>query len=125
MHMSQPSSGFNTWVNNLVHLHESLQPLSLNICNSQHPTHLEDVLMSTDPNDYATHDYPDFVHMAFDTWGPTTDNFEGAAKTFGLGPTFMDKFNGNQFSNLWASNLYYPSTPTMNGSWHHGYFIQA
>ncbi|KAI6002572.1 hypothetical protein F5J12DRAFT_684197, partial [Pisolithus orientalis] len=28
--------------------------------------------------------------------------------TFGLGPTFMDKFNGNQFSNLQASNLYYP-----------------
>ncbi|KAI6019708.1 hypothetical protein F5J12DRAFT_904126 [Pisolithus orientalis] len=108
MHMSQPSSGCNTWVNNLVCLHESLQPLSLNICNSQHPTHLEDVLMSTDPGDYATHDYLDFVHMAFDMWGPTTDDFEGAAKMFGLGPTFMDKFNSNQFSNLWASNLYYP-----------------
>ncbi|KAI6138406.1 hypothetical protein BKA82DRAFT_4366524 [Pisolithus tinctorius] len=108
MHMSQPSSGCNTWVNNLVRLHESLQPLSLNIRNSQHPTHLEDVPMSTDPDDYATHDYPDFVHMAFDTWGPTTDDFEGAAKTFGLGPTFMDKFNGDQFSNLRASNLYYP-----------------
>ncbi|KIO02103.1 hypothetical protein M404DRAFT_28061 [Pisolithus tinctorius Marx 270] len=64
--------------------------------------------MSTDPDDYATHDYLDFVHMAFDTWGPTTDDFEGAAKTFGLGPTFMDKFNSDQFSNLRASNLYYP-----------------
>ncbi|KAI5999845.1 hypothetical protein F5J12DRAFT_784609 [Pisolithus orientalis] len=105
MHMSQPSSGCNTWVNNLVHLHKSLQPLSLNIHNSQHPTHLEDVLMSTDPDDYATHDYLDFVHMAFDMLGPTTDDFEGTAKTFGLGPMFMDKFNSNQFSNLQASNL--------------------
>ncbi|KIN99340.1 hypothetical protein M404DRAFT_118082, partial [Pisolithus tinctorius Marx 270] len=34
--------------------------------------------------------------------------FKGAAKMFGLGPMFMDKFNGDQFSNLWASNLYYP-----------------
>ncbi|KAI5984932.1 hypothetical protein F5J12DRAFT_688192, partial [Pisolithus orientalis] len=66
------------------------------------------VPMSTNPDDYATHDYLDFVHMAFDMWGPTTDNFEGAAKMFGLGPTFMDKFNGDQFSNLRASNLYYP-----------------
>ncbi|KAI6145960.1 hypothetical protein BKA82DRAFT_96395, partial [Pisolithus tinctorius] len=24
------------------------------------------------------------------------------------GPTLMDKFNGDQFSNLWASNWYYP-----------------
>ncbi|KAI5988871.1 hypothetical protein F5J12DRAFT_907673 [Pisolithus orientalis] len=46
--------------------------------------------------------------MAFDTWGPTTDDFEGTAKMFGLGPMFMDKFNGDQFSNLQASNLYYP-----------------
>ncbi|KAI6006706.1 hypothetical protein F5J12DRAFT_782941 [Pisolithus orientalis] len=108
MHMSQPSSGCNTWVNDLVCLHKSLQPSSLNIHNSQHPTHLEDVLMSTNPNDYATHDYLDFVHMAFDMWGPTTDDFKGAPKTFGLGPMFMDKFNGDQFSNLQASNLYYP-----------------
>ncbi|KAI5993707.1 hypothetical protein F5J12DRAFT_698290, partial [Pisolithus orientalis] len=79
-----------------------------NIHNSQHTTHLEDVPMSTDPDDYATHNYPDFVHMAFDMWGPTTDDFEGTAKMFGLGPTFMDKFNGDQFSNLWPSNLYYP-----------------
>ncbi|KAI5998362.1 hypothetical protein F5J12DRAFT_906877 [Pisolithus orientalis] len=46
--------------------------------------------------------------MAFDTWGPTTDDFKGTAKMFGLGPTFIDKFNSDQFSNLWASNLYYP-----------------
>ena len=36
------------------------------------------------------------------------DTFDGAAQTYGLGPTFMDTFGSDQFSEFRKSNHYYP-----------------
>ena len=36
------------------------------------------------------------------------DTFDGAAQMYGLGPTFMDTFGSDQFSEFQKSNLYYP-----------------
>ncbi|KAF8889829.1 hypothetical protein BD779DRAFT_1610913 [Infundibulicybe gibba] len=37
-----------------------------------------------------------------------TEDFPGAAQTFGTGPTFLDKFNMDQYAMERTTNLYYP-----------------
>ena len=111
MHMSQPRSGCNTWVNNLVRIHESL--------HTQIPTAADHDFDSIDMDVEAEHPAdPSNPTMAFqspsmdlsgnDVQTVPMDTFDGAAQTYGLGPTFMDTFGSDQFSEFRKSNLYYP-----------------
>ena len=105
-HMSQPTSGCNTWVDNLISLNNNLPassrtghvPLDL-----QYWT--EDQMNVDTIGDDSTHTNTD-SHIPADeeAW----DHFLGVAQQYCSGSMFMDKFNMDKFSNLRTSNLYYP-----------------
>jgi len=115
MNMSQPTSGCNNWVNDLVRLREELDLLSTStVANPSHfapHSHLSDL-----PAAGTYHDHPDAMSIdAYDLYEPasipntlTEDRFPGAAQTFGKGQTFLDKLNTDKFSLYQWENLYYP-----------------
>ena len=109
MHMSQPTSGCNNWINDLVRLREELElPSTSGARNSSFSTHSHAA--------GAFHD--DSYGMDLDdseVYGPTSvpnamtkDRFPGAARTFGKGQTFLDKFNTDKFGHYRQENIYYP-----------------
>jgi hypothetical protein len=49
------------------------------------------------------------------------DEYDGAAKEYGLGKTFMTEFNNDRFSNERISNLYYPFTS--RAEWEFAFFL--
>ena len=115
MHMSQPTSGCNNWVNDLVRLQEELDLPSASMSGNPHPSashsHSSDL-----PATGAYHDYPDAMSIdAHDLSEPfpvpntlIEDHFPGVAQTFGKGQTFLDKFNTDKFSLYRHENVYYP-----------------
>ncbi|KAF8425727.1 hypothetical protein L210DRAFT_3421137 [Boletus edulis BED1] len=118
MHMSQPKSGCNTWVNNLVHLQESLALPSSAGRPRRDATPDATVPMDIDqefpPPDSLADSYAEPDNPNPSTWnhsqcnGFYSEQFEGAAQSYGHGDTFMDKFNRDEFSDARKSNLYYP-----------------
>ena len=112
MHMSQPASGCNNWVNDLVRLREVLDLPSItsgarNLSLSPHSSNV--------PTAEASHGDSDAMDLDYEAHGPasvpnklTEDHFPGAAQTFGKGQTFFDKFNADKFCNHRRENLYYP-----------------
>ena len=122
MHMSQPTSGCNMWVNDLVSIQESLVPPQVlssvgnirsdgDAVSNLVPMDLDEELNSVlDP--FTTADDHHWQSSA-QSYGSQCDGFyserfEGAARSFRGGTTFMDKFNRDQFSDIRKSNLYYP-----------------
>ena len=115
MHMSQPTSGCNNWINDLVHLQEELDFPSASMSGDPHPSashsHSSDL-----PATGAYHNDPDAMSInAHDLYEPFSvpntlieDHFLGAAQTFGEGQTFLDKFNMDKFSLYRRENMYYP-----------------
>ena len=115
MHMSQPTSGCNNWVNDLVRLQEELDlPSTSTVGNLSHSiphSHSPDFSAAG-----AYQDDPDAMSIdAHDLYGPASvpntpieDRFPGAAQTFGKGQTLLDKFNTDRFSLYRRENLYYP-----------------
>jgi len=116
MHMTQPTSGCNTWVNDLVRLQEEELGLpstsaARNLSLSAHDSYASDL-----PAAGAFHDGPDAMAIDDDelyepTFIPNTqieEHFPGVAQTFGKGQMFLDKFNTDKFCHHRRENLYYP-----------------
>jgi hypothetical protein len=116
-HMSQPASGCNTWVDNLVSLRDSLRPTTTSSESSvghapREPANFfyetEDQ-MDLDAGDTMQLDViqPIPINIPRDAEKPC-DYFPDAARQYHPGPTFMDKFDGDEYTNFRATNLYYP-----------------
>jgi hypothetical protein len=122
--MSQPMSGCNTWIDDLVSLNnlDSIIPSSSahhgrptppcttfdSWTGSEGPAE-----MDIDADDHTAHVDPDFNS---DISQPQSlqvgsqeicDLFPGAARIFTSGPTFMNKFDADQFNGYCTGNLYY------------------
>ncbi|KAG1738912.1 uncharacterized protein EDB91DRAFT_1237678 [Suillus paluster] len=97
-HMSQPRSGCNSWLDELIRLKSHLPP--------------EDDPMESD-NDVGgsyEEDDDDVYFGNTDDGGrgsPVTDYFPGAAETYGMGHMFLGLFNTNENSVYRKTNLYY------------------
>ena len=116
MHMSQPTSGCNTWVNDLVCLQEEELGLlststARNLSLSAHHSYAEDLpaagAFHDDPNAMAINDNELYEPTSI----PNTqikDCFPGAAQTFRKGQMFLDKFNTDKFCHHQWENLYNP-----------------
>ena len=123
-HMSQPTSGCNTWVNDLISLQDYLQ-----VSSSSAPVALYPTPSSQDSNQPASENDMDVdirpppladseqrllvkgVPPPHHKMGPqeTYEHFPGAAQIYSMGPTFMDNFNMDQYSSHRSANLYYLS----------------
>jgi len=111
MHMGQPRSGCNTWINNLVRIHESLHTEIPTSADQDFDSIDMDVEVehSVDPSNPTIAFQPPSMDLSSSDM-PTVpmDTFDGAAQTYGLGQMFMDTFGSDQFSEFQKSNLYYP-----------------
>lgn len=112
MHMSQPASGCNTWVNDLVHLHQELNPpipAARNHTMQEPSQSTADMVGPSSAEDIRSFDLDE---MDIDTGDGhndvTKEYFLGAAQTFGKGMSFVDRFNADRFSAYRQQNLYYP-----------------
>ncbi|KAG9312843.1 hypothetical protein JVU11DRAFT_6272 [Chiua virens] len=127
MHMSQLTSGCNTWVNNLIHLQDSLtfpssaDPVQAR-CNSDAASDSDADAMDTSidqesaaPNSKLFPDLPSGFNDQSPSQSSTSqcgsyhsECFDGAAELFRHGNTFMDKFDRDKFANAHKMNLFYP-----------------
>ena len=103
-HMSQPRSGCNTWLDDLIRL-KSHMPVS------ESPADNYD-----DPTDFESEDIgpPWDCGKSEDNDGceegpqETVDYFPDAAETYGTGYTFLTLFNSDENSIYRKTNIYYP-----------------
>jgi len=104
--MSQPHSGCNSWLNNLVRIQEHLpRPRTSDLDDMQ------------EDEAYTIHLHPDAGEV-FDMdmevggveSGVDVEYFPHAAHVYDGGLTFMDQFEMDPFSALRKTNLYYPFT---------------
>ena len=122
-HMSQPPSGCNTWVDDIVSLWDYLQ-----VSSSLAPVALYPTPSSQDSNQPALENNMDVnigppplanseqyllvkeVPPAHHKMGPqeTCEHFPGAAWISSMGLTFMDNLDVDQYSSCCNANLYYP-----------------
>jgi hypothetical protein len=109
-HMSQPRSGCNSWLDDLIRLKAHL-PLE------DDPMDLEDVgeqegdlyLGNTDDNGWGSPGGGGWNEASEEEMhGKVTDYFPGAAETYGIGYTFLGLFNTDENSVYHKTNLYYP-----------------
>jgi hypothetical protein len=113
-HMSQPASGCNMWVDNLVSLTDNFR------CHTDSNTvdsHFEMVdQMDVDTADYtgldADLEYPVNVppsplQAVEQEKSQTCDYYPSAGQKFHSGPMFMDTFNADKYSSFRTTNLYY------------------
>ncbi|KAG1747998.1 uncharacterized protein EDB91DRAFT_1235850 [Suillus paluster] len=97
-HMSQPCSGCNSWLDELIRLKSHLPP--------------EDDPMESD-NDVRGGGWDEasgtpMKDIEEQMHGEVTDYFPGAAETYGMGHMFLGLFNTNENSVYHKTNLYYP-----------------
>ncbi|KAJ7826831.1 hypothetical protein B0H13DRAFT_2241080 [Mycena leptocephala] len=64
------------------------------------------VSLFVSPDEDSAMDYSDPATPS--STGPVKDYYKGAAKTYGRGDTFLDKFHKDQYREERQSNLYYP-----------------
>ena len=113
-HMSQPTSGCNTWIDNLVSLHDNIDPRAqaahcpapvfVPQSNSKDLAGMDiDTDETVPPITQPRSELPLAGSLQ-----QTCDTFPGAAKIFASGVTFMDRFDADQLSNFRSTNLYYP-----------------
>jgi len=116
MHMSQPTSGCNTWVNDLVCLQEEELGLPSTSAARNPSLSAHDLYVLNLPAAGAFHDGPDAMAIDDDElYEPTSipntqieDCFLGVAQTFGKGQMFLDGFNTDKFCHHRWEDLYYP-----------------
>ena len=118
-HMSQPQSGCNSWLDDLVciQVHLAWRPCDLD----------SDTIQSGEDEAHAIHAYPnagETFNMDMDagaldlSWN--TEYFPDAACVYNGGFTFMNQFDADPFSALRKTNFYYPFTSWQDwelGSW--------
>ena len=116
--MSQPRSGCNSWLDDLVRIQEHLtQPRT---------SHVDD-MPERENEACAIHPYPDageFFDMDVDVGvaepGVDVEYFPHAARVYDGGLTFMDQFDTDTFNAQRKANLYYPFASRQDwelGSW--------
>ena len=116
MHMSQPTSRCNNWVNDFVHLQEELELPSTS--SPRNPIFSTPHSQASDvPAARAFHDGFDGMDLDnSEVYRPvsvlnalTEDHFPGAAQTFGNGQMLLDRFSTDKFCH--DRDRTYPYTP--------------
>ena len=120
-HMSQPRSGCSNWSDILIHLQEDM-----------FATQIQDSMMAI----YKPRTTQEHLDLSIDDgivegpWGDksqlpdqssTTVYFNGATCIFGVGKTFLNKFNNDLFNSYWELNIYYPFASC--GDWELGSWL--
>jgi len=118
-HMSQPQSGCNSWLNDLVRIqaHLAWRPHNSDL----------NAIRSGEDEAHVIHTYPtggetfnmDMDAGALDSSG-NTEYFLDAARVYDGGFIFMDQFDADLFSTLRKTNFYYPFASWQDwelGSW--------
>ncbi|KAG1792929.1 uncharacterized protein HD556DRAFT_1444008 [Suillus plorans] len=101
-HMSQPHSGCNSWLDELIRLRSHLPPGPLKD-DPMESNEEEDDVHFGDTYDGGWDEIP----VEEETPAEVTDYFPGAAKTYGMGYTFLSLFNTDENSVYRKMNLYY------------------
>lgn len=118
--MSQPRSGCNSWLDDLIRLKSHLpledDPMDLDDVGRSDEQEGDLYFENADDNswgspggggwDEASGTPPRDIEE--ETHGEVTDYFPGAAKTYGMGYTFLSLFNTDENSVYRKTNLYYP-----------------
>jgi hypothetical protein len=131
-HMNQPSSSCAAWVPDLVRVAEILttqevephrdEPLSHRVLDNFSADTQEDYVFN---EDQAMEDYPEW-DVPSSTPGlsdPLEEEYAGAAKVYGQGQTFMDRFNADIYAEHRETNLYYPFASKED--WEIGNFLEG
>ena len=119
-HMGQPRSGCSSWLDNLVNICEDLLGRSRDGHNSSGTTSTGDRLGGLDEdNQWVSNDKEMFDRTQEDSQSSPIEFFPGAAQMFASGPTFLNRFDADEFSLYRSSNIYYPfaSSDWQLGSW--------
>ena len=118
-HMSQPHSGCNSWLDNLVRIQDHLtRPCTSDLDNMQEPQGDEAWIIHPHPDAGEVFDMD--VEVGAVELGVDAEYFQHAACVYDGGLTFMDQFDTDLFSALRRSNLFYPFTSWQDwelGSW--------
>ena len=115
-HMNHPQSGCFSHFNEVVNLADDLARFklhsqhwcdaSLGISDTEEPMNIDPAM---DLNDsFMEEDNEEHVWSSGDGGGFFIEEFDGAAKGYGCGKTFMMEFDNDRFSNEHNDNLYYP-----------------
>ncbi|KIM55110.1 hypothetical protein SCLCIDRAFT_30621 [Scleroderma citrinum Foug A] len=117
--MSQPHSGCNSWLDDLVRIQDHLtQPHTSDLDNMQEPQEDEACVIHPHPDAGKVFDMD--VEVGAVESGVNTKYFPHAAHVYDGGLTFMDQFDTDLFSALRRSNLFYPFASRQDwelGSW--------
>ena len=117
--MSQPRSGCNSWLDDLVRIQEHLtQPCTSDLDNMQEPR--EDEAFAIYPHPDAGDAFDMDVDVGDVESGVNAEYFLHAARVYDGGLTFMDQFDTDPFSARRTTNLYYPFASRQDwelGSW--------
>ncbi|KIM58159.1 hypothetical protein SCLCIDRAFT_128927 [Scleroderma citrinum Foug A] len=106
-HMSQPRSGCNSWLDDLVHIQDHLtRPCTSDLDNMQEPQEDEACVIHPHPDAGEVFDMD--VEVGAVESGVNAEYFLHAACVYDGGLTFMDQFDTDPFSALRRSNLFYP-----------------
>ncbi|KAG1842818.1 hypothetical protein C8R48DRAFT_780930 [Suillus tomentosus] len=102
-HMSQPRSGCNSWLDELIRLRSHLPPGPLKDDPMESNEEEDDVHFGDTYNSGW-----DEIPVEEEMPAEVTDYFPGAAKTYGMGYMFLSLFNTDENSVYRKTNLYYP-----------------
>ena len=118
-HMSQPHSGCNSWLDDLVRIQDHLtRPCTLDLDDMQEPQEDEACVIHPHPDAGKVFDMD--VEVGAVESGVNAEYFPHAARVYDGGLTFMDQFDTDPFSTLRRSNLFYPFASWQDwelGSW--------
>jgi len=113
-HRNQPGSSCAKLINDLTSISIPFPPQVLDLPPDGDQ---EDADMDFAYDDYYPAESSNNVEIALDDQGPSSSNiqqsryredFTGAAKVYGAGETFMQKFDSDKFAEERKENVYYP-----------------
>jgi len=131
-HMNQPHSLCAAWVPELFRVAEILTTRTVETHHNGPSSHrVSDTFPADTQEDYifdedqAMDDSPEW-HFPSSTPGPNNpleEEYTGAAKVYGQGQTFMDRFGADIYAEHRETNLYYPFAS--KGDWEIGNFLEG
>jgi hypothetical protein len=123
-HMNQPRSSCANWIQELVRIEDALPRKKPRSENAQ--TLPEDTQGDVLDQDIEVVIFERDAHnrgKSMDSDDTTVDEFPGASRTYGQGPTFMDEFDKDVYAENRRDNLYYPFASKQD--WEVGHFLES
>jgi hypothetical protein len=129
--MNQPSSSCAAWVPELVRVAETLTTRTQTHPNEPPSHRILDTFSADTQEDYVfdeDQDMEDYPEQNFSSSTPGLNNpleeeYAAAAKVYGQGQTFMDRFGADVYAEHRETNLYYPFASKED--WEIGNFLEG